>query len=350
MSPLRASEENRYGDRPVTATGWLVGIVGVVVLIVAVIAVFGYMLSWHATAPSTVCVVKQGGPFDGRDVKEVRPGGEGVKSIGIWNHQYCFPTSQRNYIVSSNPNESDSKTTDFVTVQTKDAQTVHPSGQALFTLNDDPAVVKNFYLKFGTRTFDGKHAYDGGEGWDNFLKIQFRPILDNALREAIGSFSCTQLNNSCQYVVQAQKAANGEVQQVDTTFNLNSAQTQIEKILTEDLNNTLGGNFFTGIKWRFAGGQGGAIAFTGAIQDQIQNAQAAQTKVATARLQAASRVEKAKGDTSVAHEQSLQIAEKSKAYKSNPQQAEIDKLKALCGENGCSNLQVLGGSATKILK
>lgn len=328
--------------------------------LVAVICLFAFMGSWKGTDPGQVCVVKQGGPFDGRGIKEVRQGGEGPQTIGIWNHQYCFPSNQRNYIVSSDPNApGDSKVVDFVEVQTKDAQTVRVNGQALFTLNTKPDVVKDFYRKFGTRTFEGHHPYEGGEGWDSFLKIQFRPILDNALREAIGSFDCTQLNNSCQYVVQAQEAAKGNVQKVDTGFNLTQAQTQIESTIAKDLNDTLGGEFFCtkqtpfcpqGIKWRFSGsGQGGAIAFKPGIESQIEAAQSKQTQVAVAKLDANRRTEAAKGDTAVADQQALQIKSKAKAYSDNPQQAEIDKLKALCGDAGCQNLQVLGGNATKLL-
>jgi hypothetical protein len=334
-------------------------VIGVIVLIVLFITAIGFLGSFHGTDPGSVCAIKEGGPFDGRSIKNVRQGGEGVSNIGIWNHQLCFPANQRNYIVSSDPTAGDTKTVDFVEVQTKDAQTVRVNGQALFTLNTNPAVIKEFYRRFGTRTFDGHRPYDGGAGWDAFLKIQFRPILDNALRESIGGFNCTELNNSCQYVTQAQQAVRGKVKQVDTGQNLNQAQTQIETALKRDLDSTLGTirsggrnlSFFEGLHWRFSGsGNGGAIAFTPKIQNEIQTAQAKQTQVAQARLDAQGRVQRAKGDTQVAQQQAEQIRLKARAYRDNPQQAEIDKLKALCGSNGCSNLQVLGGSATKLLR
>jgi regulator of protease activity HflC (stomatin/prohibitin superfamily) len=336
------------------------GLFGVCVIgLIAFIVFLGWVSAFKGTDPGDVCVVKQGGPFDGRSISQVRPGGEGPSNIGMYNKQLCFPANQRNYIVSSDPNNvGDAKTVDFVEVQTKDAQTVRVNGQALFTLNTDSAVIKEFYKRFGTRTFDGHHPYDGGSGWDAFLRIQFRPILDNALREAVGSFNCTELNNSCQYVTQAQEAVKGNVQQVNTGQNLDAAQTNIEAALVRDLNSTLGTvrahgqnlSFFTGIHWRFSGsGQGGAIAFKPGIQQQIENAQAKQTQVATARLDAQKRVAAAKGDTQVASQQAQQIRLKAKAYTNNPQQAEIDKLKALCGPDGCSNLQVLGGNATKLL-
>jgi regulator of protease activity HflC (stomatin/prohibitin superfamily) len=333
-----------------TASG-VVGAILLVVLVVVAVGFIGWITSFRGTSPGDVCVVVEGGPFDGRDIKEIRPGGEGPKAIGALNHQRCFPANQRNYIVSSDPSTGDARTVDFVEVQTKDAQTVRVNGQALFTLNTDPQTVRTFYRKFGTRTFEGNHPYDGGAGWDSFLKIQFRPVLDNALREAIGTFDCTELNNSCQYVTQANQAVQGQVKSVDTGQNLQAAQQQIETLLRRDLNATLGGEFFTNVRWIFSGsGQGGAIAFTPRIQNEIQNAQAKQTQVAAAKLDAQRRVQQARGDTQVAAQQAAQIRLKARAYRDNPQQADIDKLKALCGTGGCQQLQVIGGGTTKLLR
>ncbi|MEA2274672.1 MAG: hypothetical protein QOI98_3380 [Solirubrobacteraceae bacterium] len=67
-----------------------------------------------------------------------------------------------------------------------DAVQVRIEGQALFRFNTDPKVVRAFYTKFGVRTFDGLHPFDGADGWRAFLAVQFHPVLDNALREAIG--------------------------------------------------------------------------------------------------------------------------------------------------------------------
>lgn len=341
-----------HSEKGQSDAGFMVVGIGLFVLgIIAVILLIGYISSYNGTGPGEVCVVQQGGPFDGRAVKEIRQGGEGPKSIGIWNGQHCFPATQRNYIVSSDPTAGDAKTVDSVQVQTQDAQTVNVNGQALFRLNTDPAVVKDFYRKYGVRTFDGKHPYDGDSGWSNFLTIQFRPVLDNALREAIGGFNCTELNSACQYVTQADQAVKGKVQKVNTGQNIAAAQQKIETQLQADLNSTLGGNYFENIRWRFSGShRGGAISFSDEIAHQIEQAQAKQTQVAQAKLDAERRVADAKGNTRVARQQAEQIRLKSKAYANNPQQAAIDKLRALCGPNGCNNLQVLGGSATKLLK
>ena len=58
----------------------------------------------------------------------------------------------------------------------------------------------DFYRKFGVRTFNGLHPYEGDDGWSAFLDQQFRPVLDNALREEIGRYNCAELNASCSLV------------------------------------------------------------------------------------------------------------------------------------------------------
>jgi regulator of protease activity HflC (stomatin/prohibitin superfamily) len=336
--------------------GWLAA--GVVLLLGAVVAfvVFiGFLGSFKGTDPGVACVIQEGGPFDGRSVSEVRQGGEGVKSIGIWNKQRCVPSTQRNYIISADPNESDSKSVDFVEVPTKDAVNVRVEGQALFQVNTTPNTLKDFYKKYGVRTFGGKHLYEGDSGWNNFLSIQIRPIIDNALREAVGNFNCTELNNTCQYVQNANAAVKNGAKAVDNNQNLAQAQTQIETTLQRDLNSTLGGNYFENIRFRLRG-----VKFPQGVTDQIAKAQAARTGAATATLDGQKRVAKAQADTSVARQRAIQrrLAAQSTAnvYKNNPAQARIDTIKALCGTDGdgnpkgCSNLQVLGGgNVTKLI-
>jgi hypothetical protein len=330
-------------------------VLGVIVLVFLFITAIGVLGSFKGTDPGVACIVQEGGPLDGRSVKEVRQGGEGVKSIGIWNHQRCVPSTQRNYIISADPNESDSKAIDFVEVPTKDAVNARVEGQALFQVNTTPAVLTDFYKKYGVRTFNGKHLWDGDKGWDSFLAIQIRPIIDNALREAVGNFNCTELNNTCQYVQNAQDAVKNGAKAVNTNQNLAQAQTQIEQTLQRDLNSTLGGNYFENIRFRLRG-----VKFAPQVQAQITRAQAARAGAATATLDANRRVAKAKGDTQVARQSAiqrrLQASSTASVYKNNPAQARIDTIKALCGVDadgnpkGCNSLQVLGGGVTKLLR
>jgi regulator of protease activity HflC (stomatin/prohibitin superfamily) len=297
-------------SRSLVAGVGLVGVVGGIILLVLAVSLLS---SFRSTAPGEVCVVQEGGPLDGR--------------------------GERNYIISSRANEADSKTVDFVEVPTSDAVAVRIEGQALFRLTTDPAVLRDFYRRFGVRTFDGQHPYDGDSGWVSFLAIQFRPVLDNALREAIGQYRCEQLNNTCQYVQNANQAVSGKVKAVNTGQTLAQAQDAIARTLEADLTDTLGGKFFEGIKFRLRG-----VSFAPEVQSQITRAQATRTAVATARLDAQKRVEQAIGDRRVAEQRARAIRATRNAYRDNPSQARIDALKALP-----PGLQSLGGNTSLLL-
>jgi regulator of protease activity HflC (stomatin/prohibitin superfamily) len=323
-------------SRSLIAGVGLVGVVGAIVLLVLSISL---LTSFRSTAPGEVCVVQEGGPLDGRGVATVRQPGEGVSNIGIFNKQRCFPATERNYIISSRANEADSKTVDFVEVPTSDAVAVRIEGQALFRLTSDPAALRDFYRRFGVRTFDGQHPYDGDSGWVSFLAIQFRPVLDNALREAIGQYRCEQLNNTCQYVQNANQAVSGKVKEVNTGQTLAQAQDAIARTLDADLKDTLGGTYFEGIKFRLRG-----VSFAPEVQAQITRAQATRTAVATARLDAQKRVEQAIGDRRVAEQRARAIRATRNSYRDNPSQARIDALKALP-----PGLQSLGGDTSLLL-
>ena len=334
----RSSRDPRLPERPrsVVAGVGLVGIVGAIVILVLALNV---LTAFHATGPGQVCVVQEGGPLDGRGVAQVRQPGEGVTNIGIFNKQRCFPATERNYIISSRANEGDSKVVDFVEVPTSDAVAVRIEGQALFRLTTDPAAIADFYRRYGVRTFDGVHPYDGDNGWESFLAVQFRPVLDNALREAIGQYRCEQLNNTCQYVQNADQAVTGNVKAIDTGQTLAQAQDAIARTLEQDLTDTLGGRYFEGIKFRLRG-----ITFAPEVQEQITRAQATRTAVATARLDAQKRVEQAIGDRRVAEQRARAIRATRQAYADNPAQARIDALKALP-----PGLQSLGGNTSLLL-
>lgn len=318
--------------------GWGIAIGLGILGFIGVIAGGAWLFSFTGTDPGTVCIVQEGGPFDGKGIKEIRPGGEGPKPIGAFNHQRCYPNTQRNYIVSRNAKEGDSKSVDTVIVPTKDAVNLGIEGQALFTLNQNEKVLRAFYKNYGVRTFNGRRPDEGDEGWRNFLAVQFRPVLDSALREAIGQFDCTELVNTCQYVQNADDAVKGNIKKVDNAQNINKAQTQIEATLQDELNKTLGGNYFQNIRFRLRG-----ATFDPAVQEQITAAQAKRTEVAKAKLEANRQVAEAEGRRRVAEQDAKAIRIKALSYVKNKAQAQIDKIRALCGQDGCDP-QVLGGN------
>jgi regulator of protease activity HflC (stomatin/prohibitin superfamily) len=312
------------------------GLAGLVVLVVG----FGWLTAFKSVPPSDICVVQEGGPFDGRDVKEVRQPSSGVTNVGIYNKQRCFPATERNYIISADPAQSDRRNVDFFSTPTRDAVQVRIEGQALFRLTTDAAAVKTFYKRFGVRTFNGEHPYDGDSGWSSFLAVQFRPVLDNALREAIGEYRCVELNNTCAYVQDAEAAVTGKVPaRADTGQNLAVVQAKIAETLDRDLQDTLGGRFFENIRFRLV-----QVTFDPAVQSSVTAATAARAQVATKRLEAQQRVETAIGDRRVAQQKAQAIRATRNAYRDNPSQARIDAIRALP-----ENLRALGGNLSTIV-
>lgn len=315
-----------------------VGLAGGLALLALSLAVVG-IGGLKSVPPSQICVVQEGGPLDGRGVKEVRRPSSGVKFIGAFNTQRCFPVTERNYVISADPANSDRRTVDFFETPTQDAVQVRIEGQALFRLSTDAPTVKQFYQRFGVRTFNGKHPYDGETGWAEFLSVQFRPVLDNALREAIGRYRCVQLNNTCAYVQDTNAAITGRVDARDTTQNLSAVQTKIASTLQQDLDETLGGHFFDGVQFRLV-----QIRFDPEVQEAVTAATAARAQVAQKRLDAQQRVETAIGDRRVAEQKARAIRATRNAYAGNPAQARIDAIKSLP-----EGLQALGGNVSSIV-
>ncbi|MBA3747963.1 MAG: hypothetical protein H0W96_10805 [Solirubrobacterales bacterium] len=309
-----------------------------VILVVAAIVLLG---AFKAVAPSDVCVVQEGGPLDGRGISEVRQPSGGVSFIGLFNSQHCFPATQRNYVISpERAHREQGDTLDFFETPTSDAVQVRIEGQALFSFNTDPDVVKSFYTKYGVRTFDGLHPYEDSEGWARFLSVQFRPVLDNALREAIGRYRCVELNNTCAYVQESAAVVTGKIDvNRDNAQNLSKVQAEIGTTLEADLESTLGGPYFEGVQFRLV-----QVRFDQQVQKSITAATAARADVATKRLQAQQRVEIAIGERRAADQKARAIRATRRAYRENPAQARIDGIKAL--PNG---LQALGGNLSSIV-
>jgi hypothetical protein len=317
------------------AFGILAGVVAVIVALVAIVGGFAFLISFKGVDSGEICVVKEGGPFDGRDVKEVRDPGSGVKPIGPFNSQHCLPVTERdsNDVIEGEP-----------TFPTRDAVQVIADGQLLFTLTQDKEKVEEFYRRYARRNWGGEPIWED-EGWLNFHRERTQPVILDALRSTIGEFDCIQLNNLCQYVQNAKAAIEkGEIEKVDNTQNLEEAADAIEERVTTRLRDAFGDDYFENIRY-----QNLRIRFEPEQEAAITQAQTARTEIATATLDAQRRVEDAKGDRRVAREQNKAIREKARGYRLNPAQADIDKITALCGSDGCGELQVLGGNALTLL-
>src|SRR4051794_12969707 len=242
--------------------------IAVIILLFVGIGFAAWLFSFRGVDSGEVAIVREGGPFDGRAIKEVRQPGSGPKPIGAFNHQDSLPTTQRDLTEEAG----------HIIVPTADGVNVVVDGQALFQLRTDAKLVKKFYVNFGRRTWNGSHLSDD-EGWINFLKIRLVPILYQSIRQTLGTYECTSLNNTCIYVLNAEsfldnaqgggtnKAAE-KAKQVNTSQNLSQAEERITEAFKRNLKAGLGDEYFEGVRF-----QNLRIMFPHDIQVRVQAAQ-----------------------------------------------------------------------------
>lgn len=327
--------------------GWLAaGIALVVGAVIVVVVVIAFMVSFKGVDSGEIAFVREGGPFDGRNVTEVRQPGSGPKSIGIWNSQDTLPVSERDL----------TDEVENITVPSKDGVDMVVNGQALFRLTTDPDKAKEFYLKYGRRSWDG-HKLSDDEGWDAFLRLRLIPILQDTLRQTIGKYDCVQLKNTCVYVLDAEqiasddgaKNAQNKARQVNNTQVIQAAQNDITTLLQRKLQQGLGGSYFESVRF-----QNLKPDFTDQIAQRVRAAQGKRAEVAEARLeadrvkeeaqgQAQRQIEQARGERQSNLAKAAGIRAIGRAYRQSPQVASIDKTKAFCGPDGCDP-QVIGGN------
>jgi regulator of protease activity HflC (stomatin/prohibitin superfamily) len=309
------------------------GIVGFVVAIFLLIGVVAFFSSFRSEDGGHIGVVRNGGPFDNRNIRGLKSPGSGVGSIGLFSSLHNYPVTQRNYIISSDPSRGDRAGIDIFRAPTSDAVNVGVEGQVLFTLNTDPAVIKDFDTKYGLRTFpvtggaSRRHPYEGDEGFAAFLDVQFRPVLDNALRQEIAKYDCAELNAACRLVRSSQSArsANG----TQANGNLAQVQNAISQTLQSDLDSTLGGKFVQNVRFRVS-----QVTLSPQVNSAVDQANAAKAQVSTEAFRA-----------QAAKQRALAARELARAYQANPFAGLTEVVKALpSGSQPILNLNLGAGS------
>lgn len=308
-----------YGRRS-PALGVGAGIVAVVVFIVGLVAVIGWLSGYVKTDAGHVAVVRNGGPFDNNKIRQIIDPASSRTWAGYNSKVHEYPAQQRFYTISASASEGDRSGVDVVNVPSQDGVDLGIEGTIYFTLNLDHSALTDFDNKFGTRTFRGqdgsvKHAWDGDQGWSDFLDQIVRPIIDNDLREQVGGFRCAELVSSCALV---QNTAGLTAEQIaklgsNNGANIAAVQKSVNSSLTQDLSQTLGGDFFTNVTFRLS-----RATLPPNVQDAVNQAQAAfagitqaQAKVAQAKAEAAANEQRQRG------------------YQQCPACAAIDELKAI---------------------
>ena len=313
------------------------------VAIVALFAVIGagaWLLSFRGTDAGEICAVREGGPFDGRAIKEIRQPGEGPKPIGAFNHQDCLPTTERD---SNDVIEGEQ------VFPTRDSIQVIVDGQALYSLTTDATKIRVFYTKYGRRKWGGE-SISTDQGFLNFQRQRLAPVFLDAQREVVGQYDCNALNNLCQYVQNPEAVLEGDEGAAtggDTTQNLSEAQRTLAQKIKEKLRAAFGDDYFENVRY-----QNLRIRFETDVQARITEAQSLRTQAANAGLEAQRKKAEAKGEADRKVEQATgerrAAFQQQKAYQLNPTQREIDKIRAFCGPDGCDP-QVLGGNLQDVI-
>jgi regulator of protease activity HflC (stomatin/prohibitin superfamily) len=294
---------------------------GLVLLVCSIVVLSGFA----RTGPNEVGVVYNGGPLDQKTQRQLIPPSSGLTWTG-WLSQdprlYPSEGSPRRYLITSEGQGGDRPGVDVVRVPTADGIDVGLEAKISFTTaftgRPDDDLMKSFDARYGNRTFTGLgggrlHPWEGDDGFAAFLDTEFRPVLDNAVRETIGTFRCEELVSSCALIGQSRNVTIDSDSGAQTNANLVKVQEAIAEALATDLDRNLGGAYFKNVQVVVS-----AVRLPQRVQQAVDEAQAqfAEVNKAKADLQKA-RIRKQVNDTL------------GRSYESCPACAQIDALKSI---------------------
>lgn len=166
------------------------------------------------------CLSYGGGIVEGRHFQGVeRPGPLFLNGWG--DKLYCYPSTQRNYIVSSRHNEGDVRGGDLITATTADSVAVQFEVATYFKLNTNDDVLQRFHEEIGL-----KYEAWNEDGWKSMLNDSFRQQIENSLQERAREYDVEALYSD-----------------PDT---LETIQAQVGNTLRRRVAETLGGDYFCG--------------------------------------------------------------------------------------------------------
>lgn len=346
----------RY-DRP-AAKWFAIGGCAALVVLIAVIGGCSYASSFDAPRPGYAAVCQTGGPIEGDSgTCGVAQRGSHKRNIGSYNKLVEFPATQRTFLFADHTKGADAPS---IEVPLADGNVTRVKAQIQFTLNTDDKSMVKFYKAYGTRTFGGPSAADDpDEWWRTWLDNQVKPSTEGAFREAMSEYRCADVNPSCDLdklneQLQAKdktvtttidpnkEKAKGKAAAANLAAIATAVQTQLAGTKGDngDLATTLNGDYLTDIRVRvFKADPPQEVA------SEIQKSNAAKARLVTALADSQAKVQSAKGTADAAEQDARGRRALSKAYAKNSSLAQIEIAKALCGTEGCQNLQVLGGGS-----
>lgn len=330
--------------------GWVVFMI--VAAFVLLMLLIGGCQSYQKAGAGNVILIRNGGPIDSKDIREVRAPETGPCLCGLFSEgrDYYAGSVQRYYKVSSDPSLGEQSGADFIKVPTKDGVEVEVDANIQFHTaftdeeNDLTAcdcggkfnyLVERFDTAFGNRSFSSKSGgnhkvYEGNDGWNAFLDSQFRPVVETSFREQIGSVDCADLISSCS-LVQSSSTAGAVPVSVTPKDNRESferiarnLQGQLERSAEE----ALGDDYLTKFNVQVTN-----VDLPKKLEDEITDVQANFAAINSARA------EKQKADY-----QAEAAERKAKAYRDNPILGQLKAVEELKNSNATIILGDIGNT------
>jgi regulator of protease activity HflC (stomatin/prohibitin superfamily) len=235
----------------------------------------------------TVGVVRNGGPIDGRTIRQVIMPGQSLTYVGMFSQSpHIYPASHvtLKYTITSAALPKPRPAVDPVVLPTRDGVQVGLDAAVFlrFVGDSDIPLLEKFDKSFGTRRYPtpgGRPVYPwaGPEEFDAMLDALFKPVLENDLRKEIGSFACASLVSSCALV---QSEAAPAPAPVTPSTSIAGIEQRIAASLEQDLETALGERYFLDIRFRVA-----RVTLPATVQKAVDEAQTQFTAVNTARAE-----------------------------------------------------------------
>jgi regulator of protease activity HflC (stomatin/prohibitin superfamily) len=202
-----------------------------------------------------VGVVRNGGPFDNRSIRQVLLPGSGLTWAGWFSqapHEYPARAVVLLYTITSDRDRGNRPGTDVVTVPTRDGVQVGIEGTVYYHFVGESSLdlLRSFDRTFGSRKYSDngppRYPYEGDEGFQAMVDSAVRPILDNELRRQVGAFDCAALVTACALVRRGGDPTDQRGSNHDTAL----IQNRINDSFEADLAGALGGRYLVEVHFR----------------------------------------------------------------------------------------------------
>src|SRR6476660_1263671 len=139
-------------------------LIGVLATIVAVVIGIMLISALDKTAGGEIAVVRNGGPLDNNQVRQVVDPASSLTYTGLFSQVHKYPAQQRFYTITATGG-GDRGGVDVEHDPTSDGVEVGIEGTTYFTLTNDHDALAKFDDKYGTRTYLGVD-HDAHAAWD----------------------------------------------------------------------------------------------------------------------------------------------------------------------------------------